>query len=173
MVWFIDVAAALNRARVAYAVAGGLAVVLHGHTRMTVDLDVVLDLDHDNVMAALDTLGAMGLTPRLPVPAEDFADEAIRESWVRDRHLVAFTLHDPHDARREVDLFAHPPIAFAVLDAESVIIEVGEVPVRVVSLRHLIAMKRLAGRPQDLADIDALLRLHPGLHSIRDHRRLE
>ncbi len=159
--WFIDVAAALNRANVAYVVAGGLAVVLHGHTRMTVDLDLAIDLDHDNVLAALGALGGLGLRPRLPVPAEHFADEAIRESWVSERHLIAFTLHDPADARREVDLFAHPPIAFVDLYADSACIEIDGVAVRVVSVRHLLAMKRIAGRPQDLADIEALTRLHP------------
>ena len=107
--------------------------------------------------------GALGLRPRLPVPASAFADEEVRESWVRDRNLIAFTMHDPLDARREVDLFAHPPIAFDELWGESVVMDVAGTPVRVVSLRHLVAMKRIAGREQDKADIAALQRVHPGL----------
>jgi hypothetical protein len=158
-----DVATALEEADVAYVVAGGVAVVLHGHVRTTVDLDIVLDLHRENVERALDVLTGLGLRPRLPVPASAFADEDVRESWVRDRNLIAFTMHDPSDARREVDLFAHPPIAFDELWRESVVIDVAGTPVRVVSLRHLVAMKRIAGREQDSADIAALQRIHPGL----------
>lgn len=153
----------MEEAGVAYVVAGGVAVVLHGHVRTTVDLDIAIDLHDENVERALAVLGALGLQPRLPVPASDFADETVRESWVRDRNLIAFTMHDPRDARREVDLFAHPPIAFSELFAGSVVIPVAGVPVRVVSVEHLVAMKRISDREQDRADIAALQRLHPGL----------
>lgn len=159
----LDVAAALEKAGVAYVVAGGMAVVLHGHPRTTVDLDIALDLGRDNVERALAVLDDLGLTPRLPVPASDFADDEVRESWVRERNLIAFTMHDPQDARREVDLFAHPPISFDELWAASVVLPVAGVPVRVVSVEHLVAMKRVSDREQDRADIAALERLYPGL----------
>lgn len=157
----VDVASALGGARVEYAVVGGMAVLLHGHSRMTVDLDLALSLDRDNLTAALGALEDLGLRPRLPVPSTDFADEATRRSWVEERHLVAFTMHDPHDARREVDLLAETRVPPEQLLADAVVMTVSGVPVRVVSLPHLIAMKERAGRPQDLADVDALRRLHP------------
>jgi hypothetical protein len=131
-------------------------VVLHGHPRLTADLDLVLDLDRDNVAAALDVLGRQGLVPRLPVPAADFADPAIRERWTRERGVTVFSLHDPDDPRREVDLFATEPVPFAELWDASHVVPVAGVDVRVASIDHLIAMKRQAGRPQDLADIVAL-----------------
>lgn len=157
-----EVAAALDEADVAYVVAGGMAVVLHGHVRTTVDLDIALDLRRENVEKALAVLDGLGMTPRLPVPAAAFADEEVRESWVRERNLIAFTMHDPGDARREVDLFAHPPIAFAELWADSQVMSVAGVSVRVVSLAHLIEMKRISDREQDRADVAALLRLRAG-----------
>lgn len=61
----LDVAAALDEADVAYVVAGGMAVVLHGHVRTTVDLDIALDLRRENVEKALAVLGGLGLQPRL------------------------------------------------------------------------------------------------------------
>lgn len=147
---------ALNDAGVDYVVVGGVAVVLHGHIRSTVDLDVTLDLSAGNVLRALDALRAEGLQPRLPVPAEQFADADIRRSWVEDRNLVAFTLIDPNDAFVEVDLLATSPIPYANLAADAVEIDLGGLPVRVASIRHLISMKRESGRPQDLADVQAL-----------------
>lgn len=155
----LDLLAALDQAAVDYVVVGGVAVVLRGHARMTVDLDLALDLAADNVLAVLEVLGKAGLVPRLPVPAEQFADADVRRSWVEDRNLIAFTLHDVHDPLREVDLLATTPIPFAELRDGSDLLDVGGVPVRVASVEHLIAMKRASGRPQDLADVDALSRL--------------
>jgi hypothetical protein len=155
----LDVLAALEAAGVRAVVVGGVAVVLHGHPRLTVDLDLVLDLARDNVAAALQVLTAQGLVPRLPVAAQAFADPVTRARWVADRALTVFSLHDPDNPLREVDLFAEEPLPFDELWADSQVVEVAGVGVRVASIDHLIMLKRRAGRPQDLADIDALERL--------------
>jgi hypothetical protein len=155
----LDLLAALDRAEVDTVVVGGVAVVLRGHARMTVDLDLALDLAADNVIAVLKVLESAGLVPRLPVPAEQFADADVRRSWVEERNLVAFTLHDVDDPLREVDLLATLPIPFAELREGSDLLDVDGVRVRVASIEHLIRMKRSSGRPQDLADVDALSKL--------------
>lgn len=155
----LDLVAALNAAGIEYVVVGGVGVVLRGHARMTVDLDLALDLTTDNVLAALDALRAQGLVPRLPVPPEQFADPGVRRTWVEQRNLIAFTLHDPTDALREVDLLASSPVPFATLRAGADVLDVDGVPVRVASVNHLVAMKRHSGRAQDLADIEALSQL--------------
>ena len=152
----VEVLRALNDAAVRYVVVGGVAVVLQGHPRLTADLDLVLDLATENTLLALDVLSRLGLRPRLPVDADDFADATIRQAWVRDRNLTVFSLHDPGDPRREVDLFADPPIALERLMAQASLVQVGGRTVPVASRAHLIEMKQLAGRPQDLADIVAL-----------------
>lgn len=160
----LDVLQALHHAEVRAVVVGGVAVVLHGHLRMTADLDLVLDLSPGNVVAALTVLEQQGLRPRLPVPAQQFADPATRERWQRERHLTVFSMHDPADPLREVDLLAEAPVPFEELWDASRIVTAGDVPIRVASLDHLIAMKRAAGRPQDVADVVALeaLRDDPG-----------
>lgn len=155
----LDLLAALNDAGVSYVVVGGVAVVLRGHARMTVDLDLALDLAAENILNTLDVLRAENLVPRLPVPPEQFADEELRRTWVEQRNLVAFTLHDPSDALREVDLLAVSPVPFETLVAGSDVMEIDGVPVRVASVEHLLTMKRSSARPQDIADIEALSRL--------------
>ena len=72
---------------------------------------------------------------------------------------MAFTLHDPSDALREVDLLAATPLPFATLLTSSDLVDVDGVPVRVASVEHLVTMKRHSGRAQDLADIEALSQL--------------
>lgn len=151
-----EVLAALTRADVRFVVVGGVAVVLHGHPRMTADLDLVIDLATGPVDRAMDVLTGMGLVPRLPVPPAAFADPATRARWAAERNLTVFTLVDPAGSLLEVDLFAHSPLPFEPLWAGSVHVLVGETEVRVASIDDLITMKRAAGRPQDLADISAL-----------------
>lgn len=153
---------ALNAAGVSYVVVGGVAVVLRGHLRTTVDVDIALDLTTDNILAAVGALGSTGLRPRLPVAATDFADPDTRRSWVEERHLIAFTMVDPGDSRRELDLLADPVVPFVDLARDADTFTVEGVPVPVASVAHLIRLKEHAGRSQDLADIEALMALQAG-----------
>ena len=63
------IARALDEARVRYLVVGGLAVVMHGYSRATYDLDLVVQLDQDNVVGAFQALGTLGYRPLVPVTA--------------------------------------------------------------------------------------------------------
>ena len=156
---YADVFRALDNAGVRYVVVGGLAVVLRGHPRMTVDLDVVVDLAPGPAERAMDALSSLGLLPRLPVAARDFANPELRQQWVTQRHLQVFSLYDPTDPFREVDVFAVEPRPFEELVGGSSLLEVGGLCVRVASLEHLIEMKQTAGRTRDLEDVRALQRL--------------
>lgn len=129
---------------------------------MTVDLDVVVDLAPDPAARAMQVLTSLGLRPRLPVDARTFADETVRRRWVEERNLQVFSLYDPDDPFREVDVFATTPLPFEELFAAAELVTVDDVVVRVASVPHLIAMKEAAGRPQDVQDVAALRRLQQG-----------
>ncbi len=146
----------LAEADARYVVVGGLAVIMHGHLRATSDLDLVIGLEPENCLRALDALASIGLRPRLPVALADFADPAKREDWVQNRNMLVFQLWDPTNPERSVDVFVREPIDFPILFADAVAKDLDGTPIRVASIRHLIAMKRLAGRPRDLDDIEAL-----------------
>jgi len=156
MAIFEPVFKALNERGVRYVVVGGLAVVLHGHPRMTVDVDLVIDLDEREAMNAIEGLLAIGLTPRLPVDARQFADRAVREAWVRDRGVQVFSMIDQSNALRVVDLFATHPIPFEGLWSRSEEMSLTGSTIRVASIPDLIAMKRISGRPLDQSDVEQL-----------------
>jgi Nucleotidyl transferase AbiEii toxin, Type IV TA system len=148
---------ALNEAGVRYLVAGGLAVVAHGHVRFTADLDLVLDLEEGNIRRAIRALTGLGYRPRAPVEIEQFADATARAAWVRDKGMTVFSLSSPQHAATEIDLFVEPPLDFERAYASAALMDVAAgTPARFVSLEDLIAMKAKAGRPQDLADIEKL-----------------
>lgn len=147
---------ALNRSQIRYVVVGGFATVLHGHARLTADLDIVIDLSPEQARRAVETLVALGFRPRAPVDPRTFADPAVRRQWASEKGMRVFTLSDPANPMREVDLFVEHPMDFEDLWRGSEVIELSGTVVRIASIPHLIRLKRLAGRPQDLADIEAL-----------------
>jgi hypothetical protein len=147
---------ALNRAQVRYVVVGGFATVLHGHARLTADIDLVIDLSPAEVRKALDTLTGLGFRPRAPIEPLAFADPATRLQWIREKGMRVFSMWDPANPMREVDLFVEHLIDFDELWNRSEIINLSHTAVRIASIPDLIRLKRLAGRPQDLADIEAL-----------------
>lgn len=60
---FEAVAQALHVAQVRYLVAGGLAVNAHGYIRLTMDIDLVIALDDDNIRRAFHALADVGYRP--------------------------------------------------------------------------------------------------------------
>lgn len=148
--------AALEADRVRYLVVGGVAVVLHGHLRTTADLDLVVKLDPDNARRAIAALTRLGYRPHAPVPAEAFADATTRAAWKADKGLTVFSLWSDRLPALEVDLFVEEPFAFGEVYARAVRVALDATTVSVVSIADLIAMKQAAGRPVDLADVEAL-----------------
>jgi hypothetical protein len=148
---------ALNEAQVRYLVAGGLAVIAHGHVRLTTDIDLVIELERENVLKAVHVFSGLGYRPRIPVPAESFADADLRRSWIDTKDMQVFTFWHPQDALSLVDCFIAEPFVFP--EAWDRRLEEEAAPgllVPFVGLADLLAMKQCAGRPKDLADIEAL-----------------
>jgi predicted nucleotidyltransferase len=135
---------------VEYVVVGGIAVVLRGSQRVTIDLDIVPRPTEANVRALLRALTSVQGTV---VDADGV-----------DRSAETIRLGEP--ARLETDGGALDIVQglpgvpeFAVLAARAERIELYGMEVAVAGVDDLIAMKRAAGRPQDLEDIAFLASL--------------
>ncbi|OGR90304.1 MAG: hypothetical protein A2V88_17560 [Elusimicrobia bacterium RBG_16_66_12] len=153
---FEPVFSALNGTGVRYVVVGGLAVVLHGHPRLTADVDIVLDLEPVAARKAMEALKTLGLKARAPVDLSAFADSVQRESWITDKAMTVFSLYSPTNPLLILDLFVRAPIPFEELWSRSRTIDLGSLKVQVASIDDLIMMKETVARPQDLTDIEAL-----------------
>lgn len=150
------VLAALNEAGVRYVIVGGVAVVLHGHLRTTADIDLVVELTTDNALKAVEALADLGYRPRAPVPAQQFAEEEARRDWIEAKGMMVFSMWHPTEPGLEVDLFVDVPFNFEEVYARSLSVPLDTVTAPVIALGDLIEMKRRAGRPQDVLDVEAL-----------------
>jgi hypothetical protein len=142
-----SIVAALERAELPYAVCGGLAVNIHGHVRSTHDIDLLVP--PDAVEAVLDSIAGIGFTLRAgPIPfgaGTDRHRELHRASKILGGDVLT------------VDLLVVTPVLVSAWEGREIIEWRGH-RVPTVSRQGLLDMKRLAGRYQDLADIEALER---------------
>jgi hypothetical protein len=153
MSFLARVGKALDAAGVRYALVGGYAVALHGAVRGTVDIDLVLRWDLRNLESAETALGSLGLVSRLPVTAENVY--RFRDEYIRNRNLIAWNFYNPRDLTEQVDIVINEDLK----GKRTIDVQTQAGTIRVLSRKDLIAMKRASGRPQDLADVDALEKL--------------
>ena len=133
-----------------------------GYLRTTLDLDLVLQLEPENLEKALRALAELGFQPRVPVPLSSFADPAMRETWAREKNMQVFSLWHPDHPGFAVDLFLREPFDFDATYQRAVRVPLQHVQATVVSLQDLMEMKRAAGRSRDLEDVEALAELSEG-----------
>lgn len=130
------------RAReVRYVVIGGIAAVIHGVPRVTFDVDLLIEATRENAQRLLDALADAGLgTASLTTPEEILANEiTVFKDYVR------------------IDVQTSTPgLAFDAAWAHRETVEAQGQSFYVVSRQDLIAAKRAAGRPEDLADLRIL-----------------
>lgn len=151
---------ALIDADVRFVIAGGVAAVLHGVERMTMDLDIALDFRQPNVDRFLRVMKKLKLVPRAPVAPELLADPESVQELVRDKHALVFTFWDVDDPFRQIDVFLTSALSFEALGADADTVSFEGRELKVVSLRKLIDIKRqvVPPRPKDLLDIAELER---------------
>jgi hypothetical protein len=141
--------AVLAEHRVDYVVVGGVAVQVHGHVRMTNDLDLIpapTRANLDRLAAALRELKARVLNPgseNLEIDASMLPRAML---WQLSTELG------------DIDLLHDAPGAasFDELRSRSLVISLGANEIPIAGRDDLIRMKRAAGRPVDLEDIAAL-----------------
>jgi hypothetical protein len=154
------IVSALNAARVDYLIVGGLAVNAHGFVRLTRDVDLVLRLTAENAARGLQTLLAIGYQMSIPEKPEAFADEATRARWREEKQMIVLKLWSDEHRRTPIDIFVYEPFPFSEELARAMRLEISPgVSAPVVALSTLLEMKRAAGRPQDLIDIEELERM--------------
>ncbi len=157
----IETLCTLQDRGVDFVVAGGVAAVLHGVERMTLDLDVAVSLDPYNLRRFLSALDQLRLVPRAPIPADTILDDARVEELIREKNALVFTFWNPQEPYRQIDMFLTRENSFDDLVADAHALNIRGRTIRVASRRKLIEMKGRVRpvREKDLNDIKALTKI--------------
>jgi len=137
----------LNAERIEYAVCGGIALAIHGHPRFTKDIDLLV--------RAADRERLRGVARRCGFTLEGGVLQ-FAAGTSGEREIARLTKADGTEFVTLDLLFAGQALAQAWANRQRV--EWRGRALWVVSREGLVQMKRLAGRTQDLADIEALTR---------------
>lgn len=135
----------LEAAKLNYAVCGGLAVAIHGLARTTKDIDLLIErMDMDAILEVVRGCGFILDGGILPMGAgEPFPRDIFRISKVIGKELLT------------LDLLIVNPLLQPAFEAREYY-EWQGVRLQAVSPAGLYVMKKLAGRPQDIVDLQRL-----------------
>ncbi len=139
---FKEFLASLNAHDVEYLLIGGYAVGYHGYPRATNDIDVWVRISPQNADRLVQTLAEFGFNmPELTQSLFLEEGNIIRMGRPPLRVEIATSISG---------------VMFDVCYQAREIADFDGIEVPVISREHLLANKRAAGRPKDLADVDAL-----------------
>lgn len=141
---FSDLLRLFNDNNVRYLVIGGYAVTQHAEPRFTKDLDLWISTDPSNAQAVYKALREFG-APLAQMTADDFAEEG-----------YFYQMGNP-PSRVDV-LMGIPGIEFEDAWERRVAISFDDLSVLFISRKDLITAKIASGRPQDLIDVQMLMR---------------
>jgi predicted nucleotidyltransferase len=142
---FIDFINLLNDKKTKFVLVGGMAVVIHGVTRTTKDMDIFYERTEENCEKVLGVINEFGFQS-LKLTVEDLMDS---NGYIQ-------LGHEPI----RIDLFCDMPgVDFEEVFNASADYSEDRFSVKVIHINHLIENKRKVGRDQDLSDVKKLQKL--------------
>jgi predicted nucleotidyltransferase len=148
---YLDILETLAKHRVRFVVIGGIAANLRGSTTLTQDVDVCYARDEQNQGRLADSLKE--LHARLRGAPSDVPFVLDAKTLAVGDHFTFVT------DGGSVDILGHPsgvPDGYEELERAADDMDLGGFSVKVASIDDLIRMKRAAGRPKDLVELEIL-----------------
>jgi hypothetical protein len=142
---FKDLIRSLNKFDVQYLLVGGYAVIIHGYSRSTADLDIWINRTEENYYLLMKAFFDFGLP----------GQEVNKNSFLHDKEIEVYRFGIEPSA---LDLIiGMKAIPFENAFQNSIWKEIGhDLRVRVVNLPDLKKLKLFAGRANDLNDLENL-----------------
>jgi hypothetical protein len=148
---YLDALEILAKHRVRFVVIGGIAANLRGSTTLTQDIDVCYARDGDNLGRLAKALKE--LQARLRGAPSDVPFVLDAKTLGMGDHFTFVT------QAGSLDILGHPsgiPSGYEELERAADEMDLGGFSVKVASIDDLIRMKKAAGRPKDLIEVEVL-----------------
>ena len=141
---FQDFLKAFNNNEVDYILLGGYAVILHGYSRTTGDMDIFVKKTKENYQKIVKAFQEFGM-PTFDMTLDNF---------LNNKNVDVFS-------------FGTPPVSIDIITAikdmnfddafsNSTIHQVEKLSIRVIHINDLIRQKKAVNRPKDINDIQHL-----------------
>lgn len=141
---FRDFIKALNDQEVKYIMVGGMAVILHGHARVTGDMDIWVETTEQNYRKLVKTFHQFGM-PLFDMTFQKFMNVKENDVFSFGRNPVGIDI-----------MTAVKGLYFEDVYSQSTIFDDDGLKIRMIHINHLIEAKKAAGRLKDLDDIKQL-----------------
>jgi hypothetical protein len=156
-----EILSALVDADVDFIVGGGVACVLHGVERVTMDVDLAVATDPENFVRFLAVMKNLGLKPRVPIDPLSLLDQGVLDHIIHEKHALVFSFLDPDQPTRHVDIFLRSDLNHEALTDHVETVEFRLKSLKIISKRKLLEIKLGIDPPRQKDQIDIeFLRKH-------------
>lgn len=145
----------LNAAKINYLVCGGAAVVMLGFSRLTIDLDLIVGLQKENLEKLYGVLAKLGYKTNVPIAKNDFCDKAKLQRLAGEKNMKVVSFYHSSDPFKVIDIGVNLPDIDQILKNKKNI-QVDDLPIPTIFIKDLIKMKEDLARPKDLIDAQNL-----------------
>ncbi len=147
---------------VKFIVCGGLAAVLHGVERMTMDIDISIDYSEENYNNFLDSLNRLNLSPKAPFSPEKLKEGKIRKDLIENKNAIVFSFVDNKKPYKQLDIFLSDENSYQNLIKYAVKVPIEDKEIYVISIEKLIEIKSSLQEPRekDVFDIKMLKQIN-------------
>lgn len=137
----------LTKNKLDYVLVGGVALVVHGIPRSTLDIDIYIVAKAETVNKLFQIADALELkSEQRAILAIAHSNELIANQW------VSFS----YEGRDILDVFLAEEKKFKKIFKTSKLEQDKDISIRVASLKDIELMKKASGRPVDIADIELI-----------------
>ncbi len=154
-----EILLALAREKVNFILCGGVACVLQGVERMTLDVDVFLEMTDENIQRFLKAVQNLKMKPRAAVSPLILKDSVKLKRLVKEKNALVMTFENKDSSFYQLDVMLDPTggdyhkwIEF------SEPVPLGKNIIRVLNRKALIMIKKKIKplRPKDKYDLETL-----------------
>jgi hypothetical protein len=142
--------------KIKYILVGGLAINLYGIPRTTIDVDIMIELNSDNILNLINCFKANGFRFRQPIDEKKLTDKEYRKQLKEEKNVIVLTLENPNNPIEVLDLFIDNPIDFNKAYSRKKILKVDDFEIYIASIEDIIEIKKISNRPIDISDIENL-----------------
>jgi hypothetical protein len=135
-----------------YLVVGGYAALFYGTNRMTIDMDIIVDLKMKNLKGCLNVLKKNGFMLSHPYIKESDLNPKNILIWIREKNMKALRFENKSKPFLMFDIVLDLPKAFGQLYSNGLKHETEKSSLYFIGKEDLIDMKAKAGRLQDYQD---------------------